>query len=147
MRSHLLEQRTNHLIMKQNITASQWGEFERSKPEAAQRLQKHFSKWQRSVEQREFPHAFVSAQYEPIYMWFNVGRMIEIIERFDQSYSISSIHGGNDAEVVVKLPAYTTEQPQVYRSGSLCDALWEAVKSILEEEVTDATRETGPKPT
>lgn len=125
--------------MKQNITADEWGEFERNNRESAQKLRDYYSKWQMRNQEENYPNQFVTIQYEPIFIWLTIGRMIEFLE--------DKIH---IADITREDPyAYLKTKSQIktgwfvrvdslgnrktFNKPELCDALWKAVKEVLKE--------------
>lgn len=109
--------------MKQHITASEWGEFERSNPKLAKKLKAYYSEWQNKYIEEHYPNQFITSQWEPIFVWFNIGQMFDFL--------LKNTEDGIDFGPIDRLSDIWYIGSK--RSGSieLCDALWEACKEIL----------------
>lgn len=104
--------------MKQHLTVQEWGEFERANKPAAELLRRHYGKWQSDEERRiSGGTSFVSIQWEGIWEWFTIGRMIEYLNEHNALYGDEF---GN-----LTLPVASNDVK------SLCNALWQAVKEVL----------------
>lgn len=102
-----------NINMKQHITPEEWGEFERNHRKAAKKLRDYYGEWQRDYELKNYPNQWVTVQYETIFIWFNVGRMIEFLTPL----RVTLLYDGTVME------------------ENMCDVPWEEVKKdLLEEE-------------
>lgn len=120
--------------MKQHITPEEWGVFERGNPKAAKKLRDYYAEWQLEYQQEMYPNQFVTLGFDPIFVWFNIGQMIEFLD--EHTNELGMQYNDKDARWFVwyggneKHP-YTTDYEN---SSKLCDALWEAVKEVLNNE-------------
>lgn len=110
--------------MKQHITPEDWGTFERSNPEAAKKAREYYSNWQEEYIRERYPNQFVTMDWWPINIFFNIGQMIEFL----QQYSNMEIRW-NRVESLWYFKRFNKSEENNYIE--LCDALWEAVKNVL----------------
>lgn len=119
--------------MKQNVTISEWTEFEISNPKMASILERYYRDWQQKEidEMHGTSGLLVTMEWEPIYLWLTIGQMIEYLDDY-----LSSL--GHDWGIYIGKNLYLIEScgygTRIFcRKNYLCDALWEAVKQVLEK--------------
>jgi len=112
--------------MKQNISAEDWGYFERTNQEATKKLRNYYSDWQMKNQQENYPNQFITIQYEPIFFWLTIGRMIEFLD--ENKYQIT-IKREKDQWLLARGKDNNVD----VNGTTLCDALWEAVKKVLND--------------
>lgn len=111
--------------MKQHLLPEEWGEFERTKPESAKKLRDYYAKWQRNLEQERYPYSFVTIEYEPIFVWFDIGRMIEFLDIHTKRVEIKNYNDSKAWTVITRPGSLSIE-------NSLCSCLWEKVQESLD---------------
>lgn len=118
--------------MKQHITPEEWGIFERSNPKAAQKLRDYYGKWQSKHLEEHYQREFVTMDWEPIHVFLTIGRLLEFLvdnERPDCDMWLQRIRkwrfeGDHGVFWMSERGTLEYDEP--------CDALWSAVKKVLE---------------
>lgn len=108
--------------MKQHITPEDWGTFERSNPEAAKKAREYYSNWQQEYIQERYPNQFVTMDWWPINIFFNIGQMIEFLHDHKIHYLTA---------LECEWPNYDCDYDKFFKAQDICDALWGSVKEVF----------------
>lgn len=124
--------------MKQHITASEWGLFMRSNEKGANKLSRYYEEYQNKFRQENYPNQFVTIDWEPVFVWFNIGRMIEFLDVYVDNFELRG--GRMEKSYLRDIPDNSmvwhgwSGELEIEDEPVLVDALWQAVKEILEQE-------------